>query len=519
MTQTSAARKARLAEIEAKLQEHVSLLNTAQCKKSLAQFTKEAWHIIEPETKLLWNWHMDTICGYLEAAYERKITRLIINVPPGSLKSILVSVMFPAWVWIQDPSQKFLGVSNIQDLAIRDATKTKRIITDEWYQKQWPLALQADQSAKTNYENQKTGFRISLGMTGNITGKRGDIVLIDDPHDAESAQSDVKRTGDIRTYDGKLSTRVNHQATSVFIVIMQRLHHMDLTGHLLSKTKRKWVHICIPMEYEAELTYDAGKDIGRPELNDPRTEEGELLFPALFPADSVESLKEDLGEYGTAGQLQQRPSVKGGGILKQHWFRIWPDDVQFPICDHIWVSWDTAYSEKDLENNSYSACTQWGLFWNPDQQRDCLILLDVWYDQVDYPTLRNMAKRIDDVKQPDCHLIEKKASGQSLIQDLRQARIRVKAYNPDKDKVTRAYSIQAMLESGQVYVPDRKWARHFTYLASTFPTGVSESNDLVDTFTQACLYVKNRWYVTHPKDDENEPVQKKAKARRAYGAL
>lgn len=549
----------RLEEIEIELRKRISELKTAQCEKSLAEFTRQAWHIIEPETPLMWNWHLDVLCSYLEAAHHRKIIRLIINVPPGSLKSILVSVMFPAWVWISRPDQRILGISNVQDLAIRDATKTKRIVTDDWYQQQWSLTLRADQSAKTNYENTKAGFRGSLGITGNITGKRGDLLLIDDPHDATTVQSDTQRQTVIDTYDSKISTRINHQHQSVIILIMQRLHHIDLAGHLLSKSKTKWTHVCIPMEYEKELTYDAVKHLSRDtsynvinrslareaggislgkippkdiksrqelirkedkakysKLNDPRKKEGELLFPALFNAATVESLKEDMGEFIAAGQLQQRPSVKGGGILKQHWWRIWDDTNPLPTCEHIFTSWDTAFSEKDRENNSHSACTEWGIFWNIDQQRDCLMLLNVWHDQVDYPTLRKKAQKLEEELKPDCHLIEKKASGQSLIQDLKQAGIFVKAYNPDKDKVTRAYTIQAMLESGQIYIPDRKWAHNFTHLLSTFPTGIPVSEDLTDTFTQAALYLKNSWHIVHPGNLEDEKP-KAYKRKSAYG--
>jgi len=554
------AKQKRLAEIEAQLKANLDELKTKRCEKSLAFFTKEAWHIIEPETELTWNWHLDVICAYLEAAHARHITRLIINVPPGSLKSILVSVMFPAWVWTKNPDRRVLGISNIQDLSIRDSARTKRIVTDEWYQAKWPVKLRADQSAKTNYETDKGGFRLSLGITGNITGKRGDIQLIDDPHDATTAQSDVQRQAVLDAYDTKLSSRINSQTDSVIILIMQRLHHMDLAGHLLSKTKTKWVHVCIPMEYEKELTYDPVKHLAvrlneygtyesntarrgeilkrtktsskgvakiRPafmskeeaeKLRDPR-KEGDLLFPQLFPAESVERMKEDYGEYAAAGQLQQRPSVKGGGILKQHWWRIWDKTTPLPTVDHVWISWDTAYSEADMKNNSFSAYTMWGLFWNEDQQRDCMLLLEVWYDRIDYPELRKKAKDLeaDKDRKPDCHLIEKKASGQSLIQDLRQGNIPLRAYSPDRDKITRAYTVQAMLESGQVYIPDRKWAHNFTYLLSTFPTGVPESEDLTDTFTQACIYVKNHWYTTNPYDDDDYEKRKEYKRRSAYG--
>lgn len=505
-----------LKKLEDELLADITKLNTRLCENSLAEFTKQAWFIIEPETKLEWNWHLDTLCAYLEATMDPQIhlTRLIINVPPGSLKSVLVSVMFPAWMWIKYPQKRVLGVANAQDLSIRDSRRTKQIITDPWYTDQWPLMLKSDQSAKTNYENSIGGFRVSLGITANITGKRGDVILIDDPHDAVTAQSELQRQTVLTTYDTKLSTRVNSQQHSVIILIMQRLHHLDLTGHLLNKTKTKWTHVVMPMHYDQHFSYNAAKDLGKPEFDDPRKPD-ELLFPAIFPADVVEKLEEDLGTYGAAGQIEQQPSVKGGGILREDWFRVLPDDVDLPVCEHIFISCDTAYSEKDMIKNSYSAFTTWGVFWNKAQQRDCVLLLDVWFDRVDYPELRARAKEMDKDKKPDVWLIEKKASGQSLIQDLRQSGLLVRTYSPDKDKISRAYAVQPMLESGQVWIPDRKWARSFTYLMSTFPTGVAESNDLADTLTQALLYIKNGYYVTHP-DDEDFDVPE-VKRYSAYG--
>ena len=419
------------------------------------------------------------------------------------MKSIIVSVMFPAWLWIKQANKKIIGVANIQDLSIRDSRRTKQILQDEWYQERWPLEFKGDQTAKTNYENAKGGFRQSLGITANITGKRGNYLLLDDLHDASDVQSDVQRQTVLDAFDEKLSTRLNHQAVDVIILIMQRLHHKDITGHLLSKKKTKWTHVVIPMHYDPSYTYNATKDLGRPDLEDPR-KEGELLFPAMFPQEVVEKLEEDMGSHISAGQLEQRPSVKGGGILRQGWFRVWDKNEPLPVCEHIFISCDTAYSERDLKNNSYSAFTTWGVFWNKAQERDCILLLDVWYDRVDYPDLRRKATDMDKDKRPDVWLIEKKASGQSLVQDMRRAGIHVRTYQPDKDKVTRAYSVQAMLESGQVWIPDRKWAHKFTYLMSTFPTGVAESNDLADTLTQALIYMRNSWYVTHPDDEEWE---------------
>ncbi|MCK5666177.1 MAG: hypothetical protein KAI17_21955, partial [Thiotrichaceae bacterium] len=274
-----------------------------KCEGSLEQFTKAAWHIIEPGTKLIWNWHLSTICGYLEAFHKGDIEkRLIINIPPGTLKSILVSVMYPAWSWIDTPEKRFLTVSNEQGLATRDALRMKQVITSEWFQSKWPLNLQKDQNEKTLYANEHRGFRQALGITASNTGKRGDELILDDLIDAKHAFSDVIRQSVNDTYDQSLSTRLNDPSESGILLIMQRLHEDDIAGHLLKKVKTNWTHLSIPMRLENKPTFDAGIDIGRPELNDPRTKKGELLFPNRFTASSVDGLEEDLGEYGFAGQ-------------------------------------------------------------------------------------------------------------------------------------------------------------------------------------------------------------------------
>ena len=491
------------------------LEKTARSK--LADFVKDAWKVVEPGTKLKWNWHLDTVCGYLEAFRDRKIKRLIINIPPGTMKSLITSVFFAAWVWIDDPSHRFLSIANEIDLSLRDSGKSKLVIESDWYQKNWEVALKRSHNQKKLYVNCDLGHRQSIGITGNITGKRGDSLLIDDPHNAMGALSDADRTHVITTYDQEVSTRLNSQDDSGICLIMQRLHTQDLTGHLLNKSKTHWVHLVIPMEYEGVPTFDAGKDIGRPDLNDPRVKEGDLLFPALFSRDAVEALKEDLGDYGAAGQLQQRPVPSGGGILKTKWWKVWPKDKKIPACHHVFASWDTAYTAEDLKKNAHSAMTLWGVFWHEQKQRDCLMLLSAWNGQVDYPDLREKAKEIEKIKKPDAHFIEKKASGISLVQDMRRAGIKIRTFTPGKDKVARAYSVSAMLQSGLVYAPVRKWAKRMIDYVATFPNGDPVSFDFTDTVTQALIYLRKGWYVSHPDDDEHDEINEDEVREPAYG--
>lgn len=507
----------------------LSEMDKRGCERSLEQFTRSAWHIIEPGTKLQWNWHISTLCGYLEAFHKGEIhRRLIINIPPGTLKSILVSVMYPAWAWIDKPERRFLTVSNEQGLATRDALRMKHIITSDWFQSKWPLSLQSDQNEKTLYVNDKKGFRQAVGVSASNTGKRGDDLILDDLIAAKNAFSDVIRVGVNNTFDQELSTRLNDPVESGILLIMQRLHEEDITGHLLKKVKTKWTHLSIPMRYEEKATFDAGEDIGRPELNDPRKTKGELLFPNRFTNKSVEGLEEDLGEYGFAGQMQQRPVPSGGGIIKSFWWKIWGNDKPLPLCEHVFCSYDTAFSEKDMKNSAFSAMTRWGVFWHEQKQRYCLICLGRWYDRVGYDELRKFAKECESKFEPDAHLIEKKATGISLIQDLKRALpSKIRSYSPGKgeDKVSRANSVTPMFSSGLVYIADKAWAvgdknKGITGLidyVANFPNGAPPSADLTDTVTQACIYLRSGNWVLHPDDDNFEEETNKEKRQAAYG--
>lgn len=495
----------------------------ARAESSFASFCVQAWDILEPATPLVWNWHLDTICGYLEAFFRKDIKRLIINVPPGSMKSLLFSVFGPAWCWTWAPGERFINLTNEIGLATRDSLRMRQVIQSDWYQGNWgdKVQIAPDQREKMHFANTRGGFRQGLGITGNITGKRGSFLLIDDPTDAQKAFSDVEIKTVNDTYDNAVSSRLNDPVNDCIGLIMQRLRTNDLTGHLQAKKEQEWITVAIPMEYDGPR-FDAGRDLGRPDLNDPRTQIGELMFPSRFPRKAVAALQEDLGDYGVAGQHQQRPAPLGGGILKAQWWRKWPKDKPLPYCEHIFCSWDTAYSEADMKAAAYSAMTKWGIWWDEQTNRHEVLLLGAWDDRVDYPDLEEMALSIDKEDGPDRHLIEKKASGISLVQSLRRRKISVYPYSPDRDKIARAYATQSMLKSGQVWYPEgRKWASRVVDQVATFPTGAPPSADYTDTCTQAWLYLRNHWWISgHPDDDEDEtppPQTTRDKVVRLYG--
>ncbi len=496
----------------------------------LEQFVRGAWAELEPQTPLLWNWHLSTLCGYLQALYEGRLRdpRLIVNIPPGTMKSLLVAVLWPSWIWSKEPGKRVLASSNDGPLVLRDNLKMRQLVTSEWYVERWGSRVVPDaaQWDKGLYQNTAKGFRQAVTIKGSVTGKRGDVQIVDDPHDAKKAFNDAEIKAGTDGWDQGMSTRVNDMQRSLRVLVMQRLRTNDLTGHLLSKRKQNWVHIKIPMEYEGAPGFDPVADIG-PEaahLADPRREIGELLDPVRFPRSAVESLKEDLGDYGTAGQLQQRPSPLSGGILKSKWWRVWGRDgktkgLALPQLLHVFASWDTAFTEEELRNNAYSARTRWGVFYHEDLRRHALLLLGRWYERCDYPDLLKAAreetkKRL--VHPGDAHLIERKASGISLIQHMRKdKRLVVRGYDPkpDGDKVSRAYLAQRLLKRGLVWVPSKvvdgkvvpmAWAQNLIDLVAAFPTGEPPCADLTDTVTQALLYLERRHWVHHPDDDWEE---------------
>lgn len=291
------------------LRSEIAMIEAELCRKDLKTFVQTAWHIVEGGNTLSWNWHLDLLCRELMALSRGEGAKLLVNVPPGTMKSLLISVFWPAWEWTRDPSLKYFCASYGQDLATRDTMKMRDIVSSDWYRHTFDVKFRADQEQKTWFINTAGGWRVASSVGGRGTGEHPDRRIIDDPHSAEQARSDVERQRAIDWYDQTISTRgVTKNVREV--VVMQRLHEQDLSGHLLEKGG--WRHIMLPMKFEKD----------RACVGDPRAEEGDLLWPELFPKEKVAALELSLGEYGTAGQLQQRPAPLGGGLFKEEWFRI-----------------------------------------------------------------------------------------------------------------------------------------------------------------------------------------------------
>src|SRR5580698_1947928 len=283
--------------------------------RSLMEFVRQCWHVLEPSTVFVPGYHIEAIVLHLEAVSNGQIRNLILNVPPRHMKSLLVSVFWPAWEWIRWPERRWLYSSYGSHLSIRDSVKCRRLIESPWYQARWGhvFSLTGDQNAKMRFDNNRSGYRLSTSVGGSVTGEGGDRIVCDDPHKVDEVHSDAVRKSAIDWWDVATSTRVNDPKTSAKVVVMQRCHQRDLSGHLLEQGG--WEHLRLPAEHEKPGCWTS---IG---WSDLRAEQGELLWPEGFGPEEIETRKRSLGSYAAAGQLQQRPSPAGGGIFKRLWFR------------------------------------------------------------------------------------------------------------------------------------------------------------------------------------------------------
>src|SRR5579863_5139540 len=273
--------------------------------RSFREFVRQAWPIIEPLTPFVPGWHILSIIDHLEAVTRGDIRNLLINVPPRHMKSLLVSVLWPAWEWIQHAERRWLYSSYAASLSIRDSVKCRTLIESPWYQARWGdgYALASDQNTKMRFENDRSGYRIATSVGGTVTGEGGDRIVCDDPHNVGEVESDTVRKSTIDWFDVVMSTRVNDPRTASKVVVMQRCHQRDLSGHLLEQGG--WEHLCLPAEYEGP-----GRTTSI-SWSDPRRDHGELLWRDRFGPEEIVSLKVSLGSYARPASFSsvRRPLV------------------------------------------------------------------------------------------------------------------------------------------------------------------------------------------------------------------
>lgn len=470
------------------------------CKRSLAHFARRAWHVLEPAAELKWGWALDAICLHLEAVTDGRITRLLMNVPPGSMKSLLTGVIWPAWEWGPRglPEMRFVGTAHEEQLAIRDSRKCRDLIKSEWYQARWPTDLMRDLDGKKEFGNSKKGVRQARAFS-SMTGVRGDRVILDDPISADNANSEAELEAARIAFTETLPTRVNNEKSAI-VVVMQRLSEKDTSGVILSMGL-PYVHLCIPMRFEPGRRCETS--IG---WSDPRTTEGELMFPERFGEPQVRELESTLGSYGTAGQLQQRPAPRGGGILKEEWYRYW---TVLPELEFRNIHVDTA--QKTGQENDYSVLQCWGR-----STVGQAVLVDQIRGKWEAPELL-IHTRAFWLKHKLAHrsplrslMIEDKVSGTGLIQTLRRESMPVVAVQRNKDKISRAHDAAPFVEAGNVLLPqDAPWLSDFLAESSSFPGGTHD--DQLDPMFDA---VKTVQTVRAPAREHEAPIPMASAFRR-----
>ena len=433
--------------------------------------------------------HINLLAHKLEEVERGNIKRLAIFMPPRHGKSQLTSQFFPAWYLGRNPSKFVIATTYAQDLADDFGRSVRNQIQDEDYNRIFnDCTLSKDSSSVRRFHTTGSGVYYAVGAGGAITGRGAHLLLIDDPiKGREDADSDAMRSNLIDWYRSTAYSRLMPGGS--IILIQTRWHEDDLAGWILRETSHEpWEVVELP----AVLDEKASKILKRPK--------GQALWPEAYDKKRLEEIKKTAGSREWNSLYMQRPSAEEGNILKRYWWKEWTEDNP-PECNYILQSWDTAYTVKSTSD--YSAVTTWGIFEHNGIQN--AILLSARRERWEFPELKSEAIKLYNEFRPDVVLIEAKASGWSLIQELQRAGIPITPFNPKKaDKKTRAHSVTPLFESGRVWYPSSKyWAEDVINQCAQFPS--SNYDDLVDSTTQALMRLRQGLFVEHPQDIPLEP--------------
>jgi predicted phage terminase large subunit-like protein len=493
---------------------------------SFYEFVKAAWHVFDP-ADFVGNWHLEDLCDHLEAVARGYASRLLINVPPRTAKTNITSICFPAWVWAQrekgplmGPQVSFFYASYAERLALEHSLKCRRLIESRWYQKHWGsrFKLMADRNTASHFENDKGGYRMASSVDARATGYGADLLVADDPHLVKEAESELVREGVVRWWSETMPSRLNNRQTGAMIVVMQRVHEGDLAGHILANDLG-YLHFCVPMSYVPcqhvnvwngdKLETVIGDDIAEIDEEsifwvDRRTQDGQLLWPERFPASEVAKIEKELGPYAYAGQFQQTPAPRGGGIIREEWWQTWDKETaeengctedKYPGFEFILAALDTAFTTD--EENDPSALSIWGIWRDPNGNPN-VFLMFCWSERYE---IHDLVSRVgDDCKKfkVDRLIIEDKAAGHSVSQEL--ARIfgmldfGIELVNPrtgfikSADKVARLQSVVHLFAEGLIFAPDKSWADPMIKQCALGPRSLHD--DLSDTCSMGLLYLR-----------------------------
>jgi len=459
---------------------------------TLFHFVEQAWKVLEPISKLEWNWHLDLICEYLTLVRDEQfkpvcgnhLEGIIFNVPPRTMKSLLISVFFPVWVWTTHPSRRFMFVSYSEKLSTQHSVFRRMVIDSDFYQQRWGkvFSFSKDQNLKSHYENSQSGAMFSTGMQATPTGLGGDILIFDDPLNPEQAISQAEREAVNLRFDATFRSRINNPATGVKIVIMQRLHELDLTGHILAREKSRWHHVSLPAtaDRDYELKYPLSGKIEQQTA-------GSLLWSARLSQPFLDGQRVGMGSWAFNGQYQQSTSPLEGGIIKRGWVRFYrelPEKFDFMV-----QSWDCTFSggsDNDFLAGQVWACAAGKYYMLPYRA----------YDRLDFaPTMAAIKSCCAKFPQVNAILIEDKANGPAIISELQKEIAAVVGVNPEGGKLARAQATAPLWEAGGILLPDPQlfglhWMDDYLHNICTFPKAAHD--DDVDATSQALIWMRTR---------------------------
>ncbi len=458
--------------------QHDPRLLDAMLRKDLHSFLMRSFFTLNPGEQFLSNWHLHALCWHLEQVQRGKIKRLKIEVPPRSLKSVTASVAFPAFLLGHDPTRKIITASYSADLAAKHAADCRALMQSGWYRRLFPGTRISDsKNQESNYETTKRGYRYATSIGGTLTGRGGDLIIIDDPLKPEDAMSEARREAVNGWYSRTALSRLNNKAENAIILVQQRLHIDDLAGHV--EQLEGWTTLRLPAiaEVDHSIEIGPGKVYHR--------KAGDVLHPAREPQHVLDNLRRALGSATFSAQYQQCPVPADDEIVKWGWFQHYneaPPRIQMTVIQ----SWDTA--SKPEEHHDYSVCTTWGTVG------DRLYLLDVDRARRDFPSLKRRVIELAKTWNARTILIEDKGSGTSLIQQLRTEHHGIPyptAFMPKEDKLTRLHAQSSRIEAGHVYLPERaSWLDDLRTEIAAFPQG--RHDDQVDSISQALTWFFER---------------------------
>ena len=539
------------------LQACQTLKNAEKYENSFHEFVKAAWEHFDP-APFQDNWHLRDLCRHMEQVARGTIKRFLINVPPRTAKSNIISICYPAWVWAQrtkgpqsGPQVSFFYASYAEALALEHSLKCRRLVESRWYQKHWGrrFKLVSDRNTKGHFENDKGGYRMASSVDARATGWGAMCVFADDPHLVKEAESEEVRGGVVRWWNETIPSRLNDRKTGVLGVVMQRVHEADVAGDIIFKEEQlrklslpgNYVHFCVPMTYipvKHVNAWDNGiirtfvddEIASIPEeaifWEDPRKEDGELLWPARYPTSEVDKLEHEIGEYAFACQYLQRPAPRGGGIIKKDWWQLWDDESAaengaapgtYPPFEYLLASLDTAYTEK--EENDPSALSIWGM-WRDKNGNPQIMLVICWAERLQ---IHNLVLRVGaECKRfkVDKLLVEDKAAGHSVAQELNRLfsafDFSVELINPrsgfikSPDKVARLQTVAHLFAEGLVWAPDKTWADEMINQVAAIPRAAHD--DLADSMSQALIYLRRNGWIQR-KEERTLEVEEELRYR------